>query len=265
MSEPDRALSQLRVVSFGGGVNSTAMLIGMHERGIRPDAILFADTGGEMPATYAHLDDVLRWCHDVGFPELQSVRYHESRHGTLETECLNNNTLPSKAFGFAGCSVKWKRQPMDRWLAEWEPAKAAWERGELVQRLIGIHYGETRRGRIPNDSKFAYVYPLREWKWGQEECESAHARAGLRVPCKSACFFCPSMRKAEVIRLANEHPDLFERAVAIEDNAIESGALETVKGLGRHWTWKTLVAADERQRKLFNDNQSPLCDVCMDD
>lgn len=33
------------MVSYGGGTNSTAMLIGMVERGERPDAILFADTG----------------------------------------------------------------------------------------------------------------------------------------------------------------------------------------------------------------------------
>jgi len=42
------------VVSFGGGTNSTAMLVGMWERGERPDAILFADTGGEKPHTYQH-------------------------------------------------------------------------------------------------------------------------------------------------------------------------------------------------------------------
>ena len=260
-----RTVSNLRVVSFGGGVNSTALLIGMQERGERPDAILFADTGGEMPATYKHISDVGVWCNQNGFPEPQLVRYHESRHGTLETECLNNETLPSKAFGFSGCSVKWKRQPMDRWLSAWEPAKAAWERGELVQRLIGIHYGETRRGRIPNDERYAYVYPLREWKWAQEECEAAHTRAGLRLPCKSACFFCPAMRKVEVIQLAKDHPDLFERAVAIERNAIAAGSLETVRGLGRHWTWEALVAADSKQQRLFEDNQSPLCDVCLDD
>ena len=39
------------VVSFGGGVNSTALLIGLEERDERPDYILFADTGGEKPET----------------------------------------------------------------------------------------------------------------------------------------------------------------------------------------------------------------------
>jgi hypothetical protein len=37
------------IVTWGGGVNSTAMLVGMKQRGIRPDRILFADTGGEKP------------------------------------------------------------------------------------------------------------------------------------------------------------------------------------------------------------------------
>ena len=43
------------VVSYGGGTNSVAMLVGLHERGLRPDAIVFADTGGEKPNTYGHM------------------------------------------------------------------------------------------------------------------------------------------------------------------------------------------------------------------
>jgi 3'-phosphoadenosine 5'-phosphosulfate sulfotransferase (PAPS reductase)/FAD synthetase len=55
------------VVSFGGGVNSTAMLIGMILRGERPDAILFADTGGEKPATYDFVATFRDWLtkHDL--------------------------------------------------------------------------------------------------------------------------------------------------------------------------------------------------------
>ncbi len=252
------------VVSFGGGVNSTALLLGMYERGDRPDAILFSDTGGERPTTYEHIAAMATWCVTAGFPELTTVRYHESAHGTLEQECLNNETLPSKAFGFGGCSVKWKRQPMDRWLAKWPQAVTAWERGEQVQRLIGLHAGEMKRGKIPDDPKYRYRYPLREWGWKQQDCEDAIRRHAMKVPDKSSCFFCPAMRKVEVLRLAKDEPELFERAVAIERNAREAGNLETVKGLGRHWTWEGLVAADERQQRLFVDDQSPLCEVCMD-
>lgn len=252
------------VVSFGGGVNSSAMLIGMRERGITPDLILFSDTGGEKPETYQHIEEMQEWCQRNAMPPIEVVSYSTSRHGTLENECLNNETLPSKAFGFGGCSVKWKRQPMDKRVEAWAPAKAAWERGEKVTRLIGLHAGEMRRGKIPDTEQYTYRYPLREWGWVQEDCRQAIERAGLSVPVKSACFFCPAMRKAEVIQLAEQHPDLFERAVEMERNANEAGNLETVKGLGRHWTWENLVAADRAQLRLFEDNQAPLCDVCFD-
>jgi hypothetical protein len=49
------------VVSFGAGTNSTAILQGMLERGEKPDAILFADTGGEKPGTYRHLLRMQIW------------------------------------------------------------------------------------------------------------------------------------------------------------------------------------------------------------
>ena len=36
----------MKTVSYGGGINSTAMLIEFVNRGIMDDVILFADTGG---------------------------------------------------------------------------------------------------------------------------------------------------------------------------------------------------------------------------
>jgi hypothetical protein len=253
----------LNVVSYGAGVNSTALLVGLHERGERPDLILFSDTGGERPETYEHIRIVNEWLPSVHFPPITTTSYYQSKHATLEQECLNNETLPSKAFGNGGCSVKWKRQPMDKFIEGWQPAIDAWEAGEQVQRLIGIHAGEWRRGKIADCDKYHYVYPLRQWNWGQEDCVAAIERAGLPMPTKSACFFCPAMRKAEVIRLAAENPELFQRAIAMEQNAAEN--LETVKGLGRNWSWETLVKADSEQQRLdFPDLQAPLCDVCFD-
>jgi 3'-phosphoadenosine 5'-phosphosulfate sulfotransferase (PAPS reductase)/FAD synthetase len=272
------SLGSVVIVSFGGGVNSTAMLIGMVERGERPDAIVFADTGGEKPQTYDFVSKFRKWLVSNGL-SLTVVAYSSksdsplgvdfacgSAHKSLEDECLTNGTLPSKAFGFGGCSVKWKRQPMDKFADQFAPAIAAWGRGELVTRCIGIHAGETRRGRIPDDEKYHYRFPLREWGWGQRECENAIKAAGLPVPPKSACFFCPAMRKPEVLALAKDQPDLFARAVAMEQNARECDGLEVVKGLGRHWSWEDLAKADEAQMRLpiFMDTQAPLCDTCVD-
>ena len=46
-NRPPVDLSLPKFVSYGGGKNSTAMLVLMYANGIKPDAILFADTGGE--------------------------------------------------------------------------------------------------------------------------------------------------------------------------------------------------------------------------
>jgi hypothetical protein len=74
------------------------------------------------------------------------------------------------------------------------------------------------------------------------------------------------MRKAEVLALAKSDPDLFQRAVEMERTAKEAGTLQTVKGLGRRWSWESLVKADESQLRLplFEDSQAPICDTCID-
>jgi hypothetical protein len=254
------------------------MLIGMIARNERPDAILFADTGGEKPATYDFVAAFRDWLakHDLKLTVIAYSAKMESplgidfacgsAHASLEDECHNNGTLPSKAFGFGGCSQKWKRYPMDKFVQQFGPAIQAWEEGRKVQRCIGIHAGETKRGKIPDDNKFTYRFPLKEWGWVQDQCESVIVDAGLPIPPKSACFFCPAMRKVEVLALAKDHPDLFQRAVDMERNAKECDGLDVVKGLGRHWTWENLVAADNAQLRLpgFEDLQAPLCDVCVD-
>lgn len=247
------------VVSYGGGVNSTALLIGLAERGVRPDLILFADTGGERPDTYGYVRLFSAWLEGRGQEPVTEVRY-DSRHGTLEQECVNNETLPSLAYGFKGCSVKWKRQPMDKFVVSWQPAIDAWAAGGRVTRAMGIDAGEAHRGQIPDDKRFVYVRPLVDWGWAREECLEAIERAGLPSPGKSACFFCPAMKKGEVLALAREAPDLFERAVRIEQSARN---LQTVRGLGRHWTWEELVRADRSQGRLFPETVQEDC-MCAD-
>src|SRR5437763_4685357 len=89
------------VVAYGLGVDSTAMLIEFAKRGIRPDLILFADTGGEKPETYAYLKVIRPFLARAGFPDVTVVRYRPKRaaYATLEDQCLHTRTLPSLAYG----------------------------------------------------------------------------------------------------------------------------------------------------------------------
>ena len=192
------------------------------------------------------------WLAKHDMPEITTVMEGNG----LEDDCLSRDTLPGKAFGFGSCSERFKIRPQQRWIKQQGITNVMW--------LVGIHHGERKRAERTLNQRSDVTFPLIDWRWDQAECVDAIRCAGLPVPVRSACFFCPAMRKVEVIRLAKDEPELFKRAVEMEDGARESGGLNTVKGLGRHWSWRTLVSADRKQLKLFDDSQAPMCDVCVD-
>lgn len=226
------------LVAFGGGTNSTAMLVGMHERGERPDLILFSDTGGEKPHTYDHIRLVNEWLLSIGFPPIITIKKGGSDE-TLEQVCLRLHQLPSIAYGFKTCSQRFKGEPQQRYVNNWTPARLAWEAGKKVIKLIGYDTDEPHRAKPYSDAKYDVRYPLIEWDWGRDECVRAIKRSGLPQPGKSACFFCPSSKKPEILDLQRDYPDLYERACAMEANN-QTGVI----GLGRRFAWSSLRGLD---------------------
>ena len=227
-------LGEPLAVAYGLGVDSTAMLVQFQRLGLRPDLILTADTGGEKPETYAYLPVMQAWLASVGFPPVVVVQRAKSKKGytTLEGNCLINQTLPSLAFGRKSCSLKWKREPQEKYTNHFPPALAAWAAGQRVVKAIGYDAGpkDARRGKkLKPDKKYRYWYPLREWGWDRERCAAEIGAAGLPLPPKSSCFFCPAMQPAEVAELTAQHPDLAERICAMEAGA--QPKLLKIKGL----------------------------------
>jgi hypothetical protein len=75
-----------------------------------------------------------------------------------------------------------------------------------------------------------------EWGCDRDRCKEIITKAGLPIPPKSACFFCPASKRPEIVWLQQHHPDLLQRALTIEENA--QAKLTSVKGLGRGFRWK---------------------------
>jgi hypothetical protein len=136
-----------------------------------------------------------------------------------------------------------------------------------VVKAVGLDAGENhrltwaRRGADEENRKpsreerldrefFAYFYPLMEWGMDRAACERSIRAAGLPVPVKSACWFCPASKKHEILWLGRHHPQLLERALAIEASALPN--LTTVKGLGRSFAWTDFVDAVDHP-PLFTD------------
>lgn len=226
-----------------------AGLIGCIEKVWTIDLALFGDTGGEKPPTYESIYFMTDYLRSHNYPHITWVKAPGT---TLERDCLDRKALPSIAYGFKTCSQRFKLQPQDKYLNNWQPALDAWERGEKVTKLVFYDASEGRRAKDYSDDKYIVRYPLIEWGWDREKCLEVIKSAGLPLPGKSACFFCPSSKAQEVKQLAKQYPELAKRAIAMEKNAV----LTDIKGLGRNYAWADLLEFDEKQVKMFDDDWS---------
>lgn len=214
-------------INFGGGLNSHALVIECYNRGHWPDWILFCDTGSEKPQTYEAIDRFAAWLDEHRFTPLSRTRWEREEpipdgrtFEPIEDYCLRTGYLPSIAYGNKGCSYKYKRQPGEKWRKE---------RGfEATVYALGFDAGEHKRVSRPKCARVEGPleepwYPLYAWKIGRAACERIVADAGLPPVPKSACFFCPNMKPHEWRALAKDNPELFARALALEQNAIDAG------------------------------------------
>ncbi|MBX8846853.1 hypothetical protein HCH44_18305 [Sphingomonas melonis] len=226
------------VAAWGAGVDSTAMIVEMAERGEPIDMVLFADPGSEKAGTYAFLPIFRAWMAHRGIPS-EICRYHPRNfkhwppYATIAENMLTNATLPSVVFNRGSCSQKWKASAQDAWTADWEPARRCWDAGNRVVKLIGYDASARDTQRYHHalgceDPRYAYRYPLREWGWDRARCERRIAAAGLPVPPKSSCFFCGSIKPDEVEELSAD-----ELRIIVLMEARAKPRLRNVDGLWR--------------------------------
>jgi len=223
----------LKVVSYGGGVNSVAVLLRLHELGVTPTAIVMADPGSEHAATHSYRDAVLpTWLDSVGFPRIEVInRIDEGQHNarawrleTLHDECVRTRSLPSIAYGWKKCSAKYKGDTQRWWSARQDFAQAEWAAGRKLVKVIGYDAGEEQRERVAfanpwEQTRFTPWYPLIEAGIDRDACEEMIVKAGLPLPPKSACTFCPNNKLEEWEALRRSDPAAFAEAVAMSRNA----------------------------------------------
>ena len=238
-----------KILSCGLGVDSTALAILCQQNNLIPDAIIFADTGGEKPETYHYKSIFEEWLKINNMPPLITVRGQRTRKGkvvnSLEEHCLVGEKLPDIAYGYKACSLDWKRDPVQKWVKQTFP-------DEPITYLISYNADERRRMRVSEKQDISFSYPLIDAEWDRLKCIKEIIESDLPIPCKSACFYCPSSKKEEVIMLSKRHPDLVKRAIEIERAAKKTNT--SVKGLGRSFSWEYLIKNDNAQFSLFPDS-----------
>lgn len=204
-------------LSYGGGVNSTALAILLAEGKLsqyEPWEAIFADTRDEKPATYEYIEKVF-------IPYLAERRkvlnWVKGEEGVLQRwERLK--VTGSRII--RACSFHAKIDPINHFLL----MRA--ENGDA--QLIGIDADQPWRARPPHpQDKWEKRYPLVDLDIDRAGCVKIIEDAGLPVPVKSGCWHCPFMRVSEVMDLAMNEPEKFDRIARLEKIATEThGALE---------------------------------------
>jgi hypothetical protein len=64
--------------------------------------------------------------------------------------------------------------------------------------------------------RYLVDYPLRTWGLDRPACGRIITDAGLPLPPKSACFFCPAMKNLEILQLQKSEPELYALAIEME-------------------------------------------------
>ena len=215
------------VISYGGGVQSTAMVVlaVAGELGYRPDVALFANVGddSEHPATLAYVREVaVLWAarHGLEVRELDRRRRDgstETLFGRLTREGSRSLPIPVRMAGGApgtrSCTADFKIRVIGKWLREHGASPT-----DPATVCIGISVDEIHRANNRSAHPHERVtYPLLELGHRRTDCARIIASAGLAVPPKSSCWFCPFHRPSTWQAMRIEEPELFERAAGLED------------------------------------------------
>ncbi len=212
----------IKAFSFGGGVQSMAALVLAAEGRIDYRTFLFANVGddSEYPETMVYLREVAMPYaakHGLDLIELHKTR----RDGTRETlwQKLHRTErsidipmrLQSGAPGNRNCTADFKIKVVSKWMRQHGATREA--RGTVG---IGISVDEIQRMKPSQLPHLRNAHPLIDLELTREDCKAVIRDAGLPVPPKSSCFFCPFHTRKEWTRIYDEHPDLFQKSVALE-------------------------------------------------
>jgi hypothetical protein len=218
--------------SFGGGVQSvTALVLAATDR-LDFRTFLFANVGddSEHPATLAYLETYAKpfaAAHGLELIELHRARRdgtRETLYGRLTKEGSRSLPIPVRmsngAPGTRSCTADFKIRVVGKWLkAHGATAQNPATVGIGIS-LDEIERANTRR-QEPHEN---IVYPLLERGIRRADCYRIITRAGLPVPPKSACWFCPLHRPSAWTDMRREEPDLFDRSCRLEALLIERRA-----------------------------------------
>jgi hypothetical protein len=128
-----------------------------------------------------------------------------------------------------------------------------WVGNDEVTTYVGIRADEDRDGYISTKPNIKPVFPFKERGMVKADILQLLEDSAIGLPdyyrwrSRSGCFFCFFQRKYEWVKLSEEHPELFAKAVAYEQDHKD----------GRYYTWtqgETLLELIARKDAIIRDH-----------
>ena len=200
------------VISYGGGIQSTALVVlAMRERWVIDEVVYVDLVDAESPATREYVARFRDWLRERGrdVTVIERNMYQDMLdnpgftpvpwHGRREKFMLSRQ-----------CTRQYKVTPLTRYLYDRYP-------GDCIRLMLGISVDEYHRMRDSSAARIEHVYPLVDARLTRWQCRDIIERAGLAVPSKSSCWFCPYRSARSQWALVQRYPDLVGMARVLED------------------------------------------------
>jgi len=184
----------MNIISFGGGVQSSAMSVLACQGRISVDAMVFCDTGFEQSIVHEFLVK-----HTLPMLEKAGIPFYIAKAHDYSGKYYADMDLPP-FFNFDGgevgrrpafCSSKWKADVFRRFCnLEFKEKQ--------YNVLMGFSTDEIKRAaRIKQSKKWAYKFPLLDLKLNRGQCISIVKNKFGVDPPRSSCYFCPNHTRVE--------------------------------------------------------------------
>jgi 3'-phosphoadenosine 5'-phosphosulfate sulfotransferase (PAPS reductase)/FAD synthetase len=220
------------ILGISGGKDSAALAVFLHKK-IPNMEYFFCDTKKELPETYEYLDKLKA---RLGI----RIEYLEEKRGFDHWLDVYGGYLPSPKARW--CTKQMKILPLEEFIGDDEAVS-----------YIAIRADENRDGYISSKPNIKAVFPFKEHGINKADVFKILEESGIGIPeyykwrSRSGCYFCFFQRKYEWVKLAEMHPDLFEKAVQYEKEHSD----------GRLYTWvqgETLLQVLARKDQIIADH-----------
>lgn len=259
----------MKVISLGAGVqSSTLFLMSCLGEIEKADVAIFADTQGEPPQVYEHLQYLRGVGEKHGIPVevvskgdlledfMEFVDGKRKRASMLPLMTKDPET--GQAGGLLGrqCTRDYKVYPIRARVRE-----LLKERGEKSAEMwIGISTDEIQRMKESQVQFITHRFPLIDLRMSRFDCLKWYEGGNHPVPPRSACYYCPFHSNSEWKRVKHDNPDLWQKAVGIDEKLRNFGRVRLDNYL--HKDRVPLADAmldDESQIDLFGNECEGMC------